>query len=261
MDSVGHIKPRLPGKFESLNYPGRILNQEYSAPNVDIHPLNNGRTEITETSKKNEPKLNENSISSSTALSSMNDVSPNSESFHLAKDFSQEETNIPQISNIDYKANLKPIAIEPLMNSRFKYDLPIANSKGVEEVDSAIINSKADKSNLIDKSNELTNEKLTLLKAQIIQPLSEKSKTEKELPNTIYSSSKLPGLENTNRRSIKLFTESLPQQSMSTVIKVSIGRIEVRAISPPAELKIKRDSVQKPRMSLEDYLKKRNSSK
>ncbi|HEV8515750.1 MAG TPA: hypothetical protein VGQ59_20850 [Cyclobacteriaceae bacterium] len=47
----------------------------------------------------------------------------------------------------------------------------------------------------------------------------------------------------------------------TSVIKISIGRIEVKAVSAPAVKPNNDAKVQKPKMSLEDYLAKRNDNK
>lgn len=52
----------------------------------------------------------------------------------------------------------------------------------------------------------------------------------------------------------------LPQQENTTVIKVSIGRIDVRAITAPATVKKKQSGPATPGISLEEYLNKRNNS-
>jgi hypothetical protein len=52
----------------------------------------------------------------------------------------------------------------------------------------------------------------------------------------------------------------LLQQENSTVIKVSIGRIEVRAMTTPAPVKKTRTAASVPKMTLQEYLNKRNNS-
>jgi len=52
-----------------------------------------------------------------------------------------------------------------------------------------------------------------------------------------------------------------PGQKAEPTIKVSIGRIEVRAIVTPQAVKKETNTTQNPGMSLDDYLKKRNDKK
>ena len=55
------------------------------------------------------------------------------------------------------------------------------------------------------------------------------------------------------------FNEQL--SNSTSVIKISIGRIEVRAVSSPVVKQHNDAKTQKPKMSLEDYLAKRNNNK
>ncbi|MCX6317021.1 MAG: hypothetical protein NTW29_07005 [Bacteroidetes bacterium] len=52
----------------------------------------------------------------------------------------------------------------------------------------------------------------------------------------------------------------MASQESTTVIKVSIGRIEVKAMAPPASIKKQRSTSATPHMTLEEYLTKRNNS-
>jgi len=47
----------------------------------------------------------------------------------------------------------------------------------------------------------------------------------------------------------------------SPTVRVTIGRIEVRAVMAPAPLPPKRSLPATPRLSLEDYLKRRNGGR
>jgi hypothetical protein len=49
------------------------------------------------------------------------------------------------------------------------------------------------------------------------------------------------------------------QSNKTPVIKISIGRIEVRAVPVSNGVKVKDSSPQKPRLTLDEYLQKRNS--
>lgn len=61
-----------------------------------------------------------------------------------------------------------------------------------------------------------------------------------------------------------VYNSSLPINTLNSaqsIIKVSIGRIEVRAVNTPNQTKPTVNNSSKPKMSLEDYFKSRNSTK
>ena len=66
------------------------------------------------------------------------------------------------------------------------------------------------------------------------------------------------GTQNSNMPAGRLFSDVYNTPS-TPVIKISIGRIEVRAVSTASPINVTRETVQKPKMSLEEYLNKRNN--
>ncbi|MBO9205493.1 MULTISPECIES: hypothetical protein [Niastella] len=96
----------------------------------------------------------------------------------------------------------------------------------------------------------------------LIQPVSKKSLFEKfKTPGNTKSFKGIlgepPGLHNYNSKLNSGSIEMNVNREMMPVIKVTIGRIDVRAITKPA-LPVTAKTTSKPRMSLDDYLNKRN---
>jgi hypothetical protein len=68
------------------------------------------------------------------------------------------------------------------------------------------------------------------------------------------------GMKKNSNSSLSGFLNMNRQQKISSVIKVSIGRIDVRTITDPKPVKVNASDLHNPKMTLDDYLKKRNKA-
>jgi hypothetical protein len=95
----------------------------------------------------------------------------------------------------------------------------------------------------------------------IISPLirTPSREDEKDLDRSVRSFGSQKQTENTRPLFLRQHVDSGPGNK-TPVIKISIGRIEVRAISGTAPVKAKREPEKKPKISLDEYLNKRNST-
>lgn len=74
------------------------------------------------------------------------------------------------------------------------------------------------------------------------------------IPENYFAQAR-PGREQTNNA-----PEMDAPETSNTVIRISIGRIDVQASAPPSPVKSATPPAPKPNLSLEDYLRKRNNS-
>ncbi|MEO6729691.1 MAG: hypothetical protein ABIN01_00610 [Ferruginibacter sp.] len=249
---VTAIRPRLPGKFEaqsineniSFAKPG-IGDETRRQPEHNAGPSTTGQQEsfnfslVSDTRKHNQPQ----------------DIDPVFHSDHNEIDPEKKQVN-NQHKNIDAGEKNEPLSAEFNKNDLFK-------------------------NSFFNNAGNLTGHELNENKMGLASPSLNKNNSTPAFTNA-YPDSNIEAhrsldqpshgyLSSTNTPAI---SESHQQQNFNPsssqgsklnqhydqtpVIKVSIGRIEVRAITESTPAKSNRSTLQKPRMSLDDYLNKRN---
>ena len=272
-DAVAGIMPRLPGKFEPVNFPVANSTEDFSAKTEASQPFNVIQG-ITETGIENKRATNSNSGKSTpTANSSIaNDQNiqpPNNNT----RPFNESTNNgqgsiIKNIIPVDKDAGEKitgenifkvekSVFNEIKPANQFKEKPPVENFDEQELAGKVLMNVQPGRSNKND-GNE--HEQDSPVKKNIIKPATKKESHLLEDSKPLQAGLIKPSIQNLNAGVNHNASPVLREQSMSSVIKVSIGRIEVRAVTSAAPVKVNSPVLQKPRLSLDEYLKNRNGT-
>lgn len=224
-----NIKPRLPGQFEPLNFEPASSTELISNQLKNIHQ---GTAEI---------------INDAVIRPAMNTISD---------DISSSPGNVTKNTVASSIIPGKEKEAEITHPGIVRKKLLLSDEQLQENItvnDSSSSTSPGEEGNL--RENSFMEDQPSLIK---------KAKKEQE-ENAQKKYVIQPSFVNTRHQIFKnitsgySFSEGGGQINTSPVIKVSIGRIEVRAVPPANPVKVNRDTIQKPKMSLEAYLQKRNN--
>lgn len=248
---VDNISPRLPGRYEAaqpaaFSMEGLEQTQETIAVNNDTIQPDSRQTDST-------PDFFQKTISPSQP------VQYNTAGEGLAD---HPASPLPVLPDITLTATRKEISsVLPLAEADHGvHPLPFffnrtADSSGENQPASII-------TNVFTENNEQVAEQSQPVAETVLPHRAFAAATEMENSNTVSVFPQLvrPALQQALSSSPAPVMEMIPQQTGATIIKVSIGRIDVRAITTAVPVKNNRDTVQKPQLSLDEYLKKRNSA-
>lgn len=229
LNPVANIRPRLTGKFESPGFNPAFTKETFAASPVIDQPVNTGP------------------ISTHTGMREkiMHSILPAVQqpgAILPAEKFQHTQT--------DPNEQLK--SSEPAKNDTSGR---IDNDRSAE-----IYNKDHEEREYIPGKDHTAKAGNTIIPEKI-QPLIKALHVEEDPKNStpgkpLFAKQGMHGFETTPG----IFSSEIyQQQAMPAVIKVSIGRIEVRATTAANPAKINREPLQKPKMSLEEYLEKRNT--
>jgi len=229
LQSESTIQPRLPGRFESFH---AAQNRD----GVDMAESDGFSTSPNQKTNNSENNLIENPIFK-------NQISP-VDSGNLSDEMKAKNGLFPKPESAAMDANnSNPFEVYTDQAARRSMaDRTIDSDERVRGNLITDINSNIfvrENTNLSDRYGNLLNE-----------PIRPKSPSSLVFEKNRRSSA--------NQQAV--FFEN-PGQKAEPTIKVSIGRIEVRAIVTPQAVKKETNTTQNPGMSLDDYLKKRNDKK
>ena len=261
----GNIKPRVRGMFEPEVYSSQIFH-EY---NFSEHKRSNG----------NPPSLATPVPRHFRAQPEEEIDTPREESFKISPSFVKSNINFSGDDEQKGKQHeASKSIIEPALNlsgeeSQIKnIPTPVPD----HEQDNVNRSQKTHKGKnylvvsqenyLLDKKQHTFKKPTPDLSEEIVKPalVAALGDESADLQNTRTGSQELLGELAWLRNSKRVFNQDSLNKylkaEMPPVIKVSIGRIDVRAISQPASSTIKSKATPSPKMSLEDYLNQRNKS-
>ena len=224
INPVQQIQPRLPGRYET---------QHSSIPNDPFIDFN--LEEYKEViSSDNQAKTKTVSDNNFNKQNTIQDINPLAESNSFSK-----QNQLPESNTLENKTFVSPPLHPKEEHSKI---LRETNNQQYDEVANeaekmTAVNTDQRKV-LIEHSSYTRPGNSVLIKNHLLQ--------ENYLPTHLGEMSDL----------------TLPQiyTSGQSVIKVSIGRIDVRAVATSSPVKTNTSPTQKERMSLDDYFKKRNKS-
>ena len=253
-DVSENVVPRLAGKFEPLisqtqtsETPGEVVEQNDISAQVTTAPVVNTFQ------------------NSNAEKSGNNDLTP------LAEPLTTSDiVNIPA-TNILVNENSKVTHTDTERSAEKKgADHPIvsdlAKPSPVHIIESPMfIEQKKEVSNNIIvtprpgekfKHNADNNDVNFLLKIENVDSLPKESRNE---PISFPAANAFPEMHDRSRRNGDLHIQP-PSRTAAPTIKISIGRIEVKAVNTPGPSRQSGAGQQKPKLSLEDYLRKRNGN-
>jgi hypothetical protein len=251
IEPVNNIIPRLRGRFESYNVP---------APGIP------GKENFADREETDAP--GNRPVMQSTEKPGLGDDNAEGQATHKSNVYIKDRHDEPQPApfslqnNNDQTENAGiPIGIKTAIAGRHSFN----------QILSEVIPNERDHDSMPLLPGEIKHQPsgkkdLSATKQPelipVIRPVLKKEKPVMEIENSVPQSPSFTsqGLLNVDLPS-RMDLQGINQQPATpTVIKVSIGRIEVQAIAPAATVKTNRDGLQKPKMSLDDYLKKRNKT-
>jgi len=288
-DTATNIVPRLPGKFEPVNFPAANVVEDFSA-GFDTPQEVNISQGTTKPVKENNKETIFGSVTTVTPHN--NSISTNQLAQQLNDDTAKypEDENAPQISerkNIilveheftgDKKVNretsfeilnkeeipvysdINPIAVNnPVANNELN-EKPLLNDFEQQKMPGSILINKPDDTVIPAGKEGALHQHISILKQKIVKTSAERRGDISEDKKTIQPGLIKPVMNNMNVRTNFNPSPESNDQPVSSVIKVSIGRIEVRAITTAPPSKVNRTVLQKPNLTLDEYLKRRNST-
>jgi hypothetical protein len=258
------ISPRLPGKFEPfimpIKNPWRGENEliETTAPDFDMPGTPNRKDIVTNFATDTNLGSTQPGITS--------EPSETDKGQDQRKMFTLENNNASFFDQKSIGQDREQSRFD-LFQKEIKDHAPIDIMAGVQNIndrstDPAPFPGITNGKNQIESVQSL--QKLPEINPSLMNPAAVKHKSGKEFKATevqkkfrvMPAKQNAPGTLQPGLRN--------PEQTSAghTIIKISIGRIEVKAISSTkADKKTGDTKIPKPKMSLEDYLQKRNTSK
>jgi hypothetical protein len=241
INSENFIVPRVPGKFESFD-PGQRNPGEINS--IESNVFNNDGTDAANIDTKK-------TLFQTSARDSLEDFSSTGRTLNIAKQddvtppFSMPEKRIDNVNKA------------PFFSENIPRKTPVLSTieKGIDEFASATENMSLNRI----QNNNLFNAVRPALTENNQNPFSQKEQTQKK-PEDGSSSFTLVKNKASFENPRSIFQEKFQQETLP-VIKISIGRIDVRAIVSSPATKSTEQVSQGPNMSLDDYLKKRNNTK
>ena len=270
-DTVASIIPRLPGKFEPVNFPAGNAKENFSVVTESSQPFNVIQG-ITETGFENKKAANINSSQSIPPVNSGNSNDQNIQPVNNNNTVFSKRSNTGQTSIIkniipvdkDADENTDGENISKVQRSVFnelksvnQFNSFVENFDDQELTGKILMNKQPGTSNIKD---DIGNEQDSQIRKNVIKPASAKRNNALEDAKLLQAALIKPSIQNLNAGANHNASPLLREQTMTSVIKVSIGRIEVRAVTSAAPVKVNRPVLQKPRLSLDDYLKNRNGA-
>jgi len=287
LDPVTNIIPRLPGKFEPVNFP--------SANTVDLSTTVETVQEVSLPQKKNQvdkgysfetnvndvipltPQLPVKSgnhfvqqLHSDEPAPLQNEVKStgNKTISTPGQEFAADKKNEHEISFEKLKDQEKPVdnGIKPVTvnTSIERPSIDLFNEKpAIENAEQQgvpgnfLLNKPFDIVVPADKEGTL-HQHISILKQRIVKASAEKKNSFSEDKKTIQAGLVKPVINNQHVRTNMNASIVSNEQPVSSVVKVSIGRIEVRAVTNAAPPKVNRSVIQKPNLTLDEYLKRKN---
>jgi hypothetical protein len=257
LDVTETVQPRLPSLFEPLSGVPRLdMQSDFSLENSDVTV----NSETRESEKRSRRSIN---------TSPLNESQPETESFSL--------TDLP--SNTPVETNNLVNSLTKTVNSVADKTNPIQPTPTPSELLRSIVVESKPGSSITPQVTEINNIQTgdrAALSKQISQHPLEHSKGFKFEQNleaeviTPQASSKprsnetltiKPQITSAAERSLNSSHQSTPSTQPQPTIQVTIGRIEVRASSPPTPSLQSKPFQRSPTMSLEEYLRQRGGSK
>jgi hypothetical protein len=287
IDPAGNIIPRLPGKFEAVNFPA--VNATDLSAGIDTVQQVNLPRETTGISKAYSSETNFTAVTASpTQRDSISHTPVVQEIYSDAALFRENEhaDQVPAIKNtipvkreistdkkdmqdnsveilnkqeMPLHSEIKPLIEKPLVN--LVNEKNSTNDFEQQEIpERFLLNRYDDKGEIATVKEGALHQHISILKQKIVKASAEKKNNVAEDKITIQPGLIRPVMNELNVRT-NLNTSAISNdQAMSSVIKVSIGRIEVRAVTNGTPAKVNRTVLQKPNLTLDDYLKRRNSN-
>jgi hypothetical protein len=277
-DAAVNIMPRLPGKFE----PAPVLAANFSSDIENGEGTWAGRSQAfseTNTVEKKETFLNRVASTSSQNLP----VTEGRHGLHLNEEVArtQEDKNPDQASEvknifapakdsqpyneiiIDKTGNQEETelpGIKPVLTTQVTKKLT-GNNTGLQVTTNRLmIDTLPNADNFTAGKEDPLHQNIAILRQKI-------KKQEPEKAGNMANEAKLfapvmarPLINNMQGGTFPKASNETGEQPMSSVVKVSIGRIEVRAVAAAAPVKVNRSVLQKPNLTLDEYLKRRNGN-
>lgn len=265
LDPITNIVPRLPGKFEPVNFA------------ADTPGFAEGTDFVQEVSK---PQPVMRSVKEDNGVIGINTVFPQQDQISGKQVFQHAVELLPANKNADeaeWSKNLIPLMQglpgEKKSKTEAPFEMPGKQEKitpaGINafnerqtaddnaQPDNLLINKPGDENISAIKEGTLHHH-ISIIKQKIVKASAEKKNNFSEDKKTVQSALIKPVVNNINTGA-KLNTQPvLNEQPATSVIKVSIGRIEVRAVTNSTPQKISRPAIQKPNLTLDEYLKRKN---
>lgn len=270
-ETIAGIMPRLPGKFEPVNFPVTNSGEDISA-GTEASQLFDPVGRIAEPGVENKNAVN---IDAGTSITASNSRKAAHQIFKPLNDATRPEStnthettinkNIRPVNNdAGEKINIENISVgerstanEIKPGNRVEGKNRIENFDEAEQTGKILANHQSVRSNNTEKNE---NEQDLSFNQDIIKPASAKRDSTLEDLKSPQAGTIKPAMPNLNAATNFNNSPVVREQTMSSVIKVSIGRIEVRAVTSAAPIKTNRPVLQKPRLSLDEYLKNRNGA-
>ncbi len=272
-DTVANIIPRLPAKFEPVNFPAANSTEAFSVRTEANHPFNIVQPNI-ESSIENKKVADINPGKSTTMVNSsiVNDqniqpINNNNTVFNKSSNTGQTsniKNIIPADKEVDENINGENISKvqrsvfnEIKTGNQFK-EKPLPENFDEQELTGKVWMNKQPMT--LNGKDDMGDEHGSRSEKNIIKPVTTNGNHFLEKVKHVQGGLIKPSIQNLNAGVNPNTLMAQGEQNMSSVIKINIGRIEVRAVTAPAPVKINRPVLQKPRLSLDEYLKNRNGA-
>jgi hypothetical protein len=260
LGTENNIMPRVPGRFESFN--------SFQQNAGEIKPLQSEEIETNsyqQTDRGNLKPLEKTGTNYGTNSSPFEALKVDKKDQEKSN-FSMPDKAVDVFKEPShFKENVSGKIEPPIIEENRIFNTTISNSTVASS------DTKENSNNISPKPKETSisqierNNSPNIVSPFVVQN-AERSYTQKKgdhnenpvLP--IQSSFVLQNIKDTSVHQHAIFPESAEQKAQP-IIKVSIGRIEVRAAVSSAPEKKNSNTAEKPTMSLDDYLKKRNGDK
>ena len=233
------ISPRLPGKFESSYHDESNLAEE-ARPSVVPNEQTSTRTD------------HYGGVGSSvdTGSNRLNNIGSRAGSDLQANDFSfvndsKQQGSIANTSENDHQQS----GGSQKENHANRFILP----SQIDKANKGELYNVTEHQQIIEKSSDNA-----VMFPGLVSRLAENEKQRGEIHKPLISPIVAAPSRRSNEDIADLNFQKEVGHNEASVIKISIGRIEVRAIPVTNVTKVKDHSAQKPKMSLEEYLQKRN---
>jgi hypothetical protein len=288
LDPVANIVPRLPGKFEPVNFPAANVVEDFSAGFDTPQEVNISQGTAKPGKENNKETIfgavttvtpHNNSISTNQLVQQLNDdtakypenenapqiserknIIPVEHEFTGDKQVNQEASfGILNKQEIPVYSEIKLLAVNPVVNNQPKGN-SLLNDFEQQKMPGSIFINKPDDTVIPAGKEGALHQHISILKQKIVKASAERRGDISEDKKTIQPGLIKPVMNNMNVRTNFNPSPVSNDQPVSSVIKVSIGRIEVRAITTAPPAKVNRTVLQKPNLTLDEYLKRRNSN-
>jgi hypothetical protein len=275
INPVTNIVPRLPGTFEPVNFPaansvdlsaGIDTIREVSLPQgIKVGKDNNASFNSVATLTPEQNIISDKQFVQHTnavfpenknadQASVSKNIIPIGHEFYTDKKVDQKNSfERFDTQEIPIHSEIKAITIKPLNEK------PVNDLEQQEMPGSVLINKLNDDTDIPAKKEGALHQHISILKQKIVKASVKKNNVAGD-KKMIQAGLIKPLVNEQDLRTNPRISPVLNEQPMSTVIKVSIGRIEVRAVTNATPQKISRTVLQKPNLTLDDYLKRRNAT-